>query len=97
MMLAASWVYYRIRIFGSPTLDADSIGLCYRIGRREYRVDWADVENVGWDFYRDEILVFPRGGARPIRFSIDMTTRTGERFDMVVEDYWKPPKRRKAG
>jgi len=95
MMLAASWVYYRIRIFGSPTLDVDQKRLCYRIGRREYSVDWADVERVGWDFTRDEILVFPRAKARPIRFSIDMTTRTGERFDMVVEDYWKPPKRPK--
>ena len=96
MMIAASWTYYRIRVFGSPTLEVDPKGLRYRIGRREYYADWKDVENVGWDFYRDEILVYPRG-RKPIRFSIDMTTRTGERFDMLVEDYWKPPRRAKAG
>lgn len=93
MMLAASWVYYRIRIFGSPTLDVDSNGLRYRIGRRECRAGWADVERVGWDFPRDEILVFRRGEKRPIRFSIDMTTPAGERFDMLLEEYWEPPKR----
>lgn len=95
MMLAATWVYYRIRVVGSPTLDVDSRGLRYRVGRREIAAPWTDIENVGWDFYRDEILFYRRGGQRPIRVSIDMTTRDGERFDMLVEDYWKPPAERR--
>ena len=96
MMLGASWLYYRIRIFGSPTLNVDSTGLRYRIGRREAAARWTEIENVGWDFYRDEILFYRRGGERPIRVSIDMTTRAGERFDNLVEDYWRQPKRPRA-
>ena len=96
MMLAASWLYYRIRVFGAPTLDVDRSGLRYRIGRREVTADWTEIENVGWDFYRDEILFYRRAGRRPIRVSIDMTTRDGERFDMVLEDYWNPPKGRRT-
>lgn len=95
MMLAATWVYYRMRVVGSPTLDVDSRGLRYRVGRREIAAPWTDIENVGWDFFRDEILFYRRGGQRPIRVSIDMTTRDGERFDMLVEDYWKPPAERR--
>jgi hypothetical protein len=96
MMLGASWLHYRIRVFGSPTLDVDSSGLRYRIGRRDVAAKWTEIENVGWDFYRDEILFYRRGGERPIRVSIDMTTRDGERFDNLVEDYWNPPTGRRT-
>lgn len=92
MMLLASWVYYRLRILGSPTLDVDSKGLVYRVGRREWRARWAEIADMQWDFYRDQISFVRNDGQPPIRVSIDMTTRSGERFDMLFEDYWKPPK-----
>ena len=93
MTLLGSWFYYRQRVFGSPTLDVDSKGFCYRIGKREFRGKWAEVADMQWDFYRHEIRIVRHNGLSPIPVNIDMTTRTGERFDMVFQDYWKPPKR----
>ena len=92
MTLLASWFYYRMRVIGSPTLEVDSNGLRYRVGRRDDRAQWSDVADMQWDFYRHQISFIRKDGQPPIRISIDMTSRTGERFDMVCQDYWKPPK-----
>ena len=92
MMLVASWFYYRIRVIGSPTLDVGPKGVRYRVGRREANARWADIADMQWDFYRHQISLVRNDGQPPIRISIDMTTRSGERFDMLCQDYWKPPK-----
>ena len=92
MTLLASWFYYRIRVIGSPTLEVDSKGLRYCVGRRDERAGWSDIAGMQWDFYRHQISFVRNNGQPPIRVSSDMTTRSGERFDMVCQDYWKPPK-----
>ena len=97
MMLAASWLHYRMRLVGSPTLEVGPKGLRHRVGRREVHARWSDIADMQWDFYRDQISLIRKGGLPPIRISIDMTTAAGERFDMLIEDYWKPPKGQREG
>ena len=92
MTLAAAWLAYRGRLFGRPTLIAGPTQLCFRKGRREEIARWSDIERVSFGPYlRSELWLVRRSGA-PIRISDSMTTADGERFDMVFEDYWKPPK-----
>jgi len=92
MTLAALWLAYRGRLLGRPTLITGPTQLCFRKGRREVTAPWSDIERVSFGPYmRRELWLVRRSGA-PIRISDSMTTADGERFDMVFEDYWKPPK-----
>lgn len=91
MLAGGTWLYYRLRVFGSPTLSVDRKGFRYSCGSREVSAAWSEIANVGWNFDRDEIRFIRKDGGRPVIISIDMTTAEGERFDNLVEDYWKPP------
>ena len=92
--LAASWLHYRLRIFGSPTIQMDKHGVRYRCGGREESAAWHDISEVQWDFIRSEIRFVRNDGQRPIRTHRQLVTDEGEWFDMLIEDYWKPPGRR---
>jgi len=91
MTLAATWLYYRNRIIGSPRLDVDRQGLSYVRGKQSTTAKWSEIARIEREFYRDEIRFIKRDGGRPIIVNSDMATATGERFDMLIEDYWKPP------
>ena len=85
--LAASWLAYRGRLFGRPTLIAEPDRVRFRKGGREVAVPWSEIERVSFGPYlRGEYWLVRRCGA-PVRISNSMTTADGERFDMVIEDY----------
>ena len=90
MTAAGTWLYYRLRVFGSPRLNVDEKGLRYRCGKRDVSAAWTDVVRIEPEFYRDELRFIRRDGGSPIIVSIDMTTADGERFDMLIEEYWEP-------
>ena len=93
LLAAATWVSFRIRYVGSPTLEIDRDKVRYRCGRREEVAQWSDVEGVSFGPYeRNELWIVRRSGP-PIKFSSSMTSASGERFDMVFDDYLPPPKR----
>ena len=95
LMAAGSWLAYRGRLLGAPTLIAQPERISFRRGRHEVSADWDDIERVTFGPYlRKEIWLVRRNGP-PISFSDSMTTADGERFDMVFEDYWTPPKERR--
>jgi len=94
--IAASWLVYRLRVFGAPTIDMDSKGLAWRSGKREEFAAWRDISAIEWDFTRNEIRFVRKGGRPPIRTHSRLVTDDGEWFDMLIEEYWNPPKRRRT-
>lgn len=91
-MLAASWLHYRLRIIGSPTVEMDHRGLRYRRGTSEEGAAWRDISEIQWDFYRNEIRFVRSDGRPPIRTHRQLVTADGESFDMLIEEYWTPPR-----
>ena len=93
--IAASWLNYRLRIFGSPTIDMDSKGLAWRSGKREESATWREISEIQWDWIRNEIRFVRSDGQPPIRTHRQLVTADGEWFDMLIEEYWNPPKRKR--
>jgi hypothetical protein len=92
LTLAASWLAYRGRLFGNPTLVVDPQQVRLTVGGREISAAWRDVERVSFGPYRRHEIWLVRRDGPPIRFSDSMTTADGERFDMVFDDYLEAPK-----
>lgn len=93
--VASSWLGYRLRIFGSPTIEMDSKGLRYRCGGRAQTASWREISEIQWDFIRNEIRFMRKDGQKPIRTHRSLVTAEGEWFDMLIEEYWRPPRVRK--
>ena len=71
----------------------DSKGLVWRSGKRQESARWRDIAAIQWDFIRKEIRFMRKDGLPPIRTHNHLVTADGEWFDMLIEEYWNPPKR----
>ena len=90
LLAGGLWIEFRLRFPGSPRLAVDSGGMAYRRGGSEKRLSWDEVAAILVLHDRSEMRFVLRSGPRPIAMHRDMTTVDGQRFDMLIEEYWSP-------
>lgn len=90
LMLAGWWINMRYRT-GRPSLTIDAEGLVYRRSGRERRLSWSNLERIEMNALPFNVLrLVPKDGSAPIPIDWNMVAADGDRFDMRVDDYWKP-------
>ena len=80
----------RLRFPGSPTLRVTRDALTYSRSGRTRTLRWADVAEVQLDHQRKELRFIPTTGERPVVMHRDMIAANGQRFDGIIERWWKP-------
>ena len=91
LVLGGAWLLLRLRFPGSPLLRVDGEGLSYVRSGHEQRLRWDEVEAIHVDHQRTELIFLPASGKTPIVVHRDMAAADGQRFDMLIEHYWRPP------
>ena len=84
------WMLLRLRFPGSPKLTVGPEGLSYARGGGMRALGWDEVAaiHILHDPQR-ELRFLPVTGGPPIVMHRDMVASDGQRFDMLVEEYWE--------
>ena len=93
LIIGGIWLWFRQRFPGDPTLRVDAKGMSYVRGNRSRSLKWSEVEAILFDFTLDRMLFVPNDGGKPISMRINMITADGRYWAMLIEEYWKPPKK----
>jgi hypothetical protein len=91
LVAGGCWLLLRLRFPGSPRLRVDGEGMSYTRSGRARGLRWNDVVAIFVDHTRSEMRFIPGAGGAPIVMHRDMVASDGQRFDMLIEDYWQPP------
>ena len=84
------WMLLRLRVPGSPKLRVGPEGMTYVRAGRTQGLGWDDVAaiHILHDPQR-ELRFLPMAGGPPIVMHRDMVASDGQRFDMLIEEYWE--------
>ena len=83
------WMWLRLRVPGSPKLTVGPEGLSYQRFGRTRGLGWNEVADI--QILHDpqrELRFLPMTGGPPIVMHRDMVASDGQRFDMLIEEYW---------
>ena len=92
LVMGGTWLWFRQRFPGDPTLRVDAKGMSYIRGGRERGLEWAQVRAIQVDFTLDRMLFIPTSGEEPIVMHLNMVAADGRAWAMMIEEYWEPPK-----
>jgi hypothetical protein len=81
---------FRLRFPGSPILRVTREALTYSRGGGTRTLRWSEVAEVQLDHQRKELRFTPTTGERPVVMHRDMVAANGQRFDVIIERWWKP-------
>lgn len=96
MMTGGLWLALHDRWPGRPELFMDAQGLRYSRFGREQSMRWDEVASIEALYDRNQMRFVPVSGGKPITTRLQMVTEGGEWFAMLLEEYWTPPKERRA-
>ena len=88
------WLWFRGRFPGDPVLRVDAKGMTYTRGGRQRGLKWTQVAEIRVDFTLDRMLFVPTSNEKPIVMHLNMVAADGRRWDMLIEEYWQPPKKK---
>lgn len=86
-----AWLVSRLRFPGSPRLRVDRNGLTYTRGGRARALLWSEIAAIHLDHRRKELRFLPATGAPPVVVHSDMIAANGQRFDGIIERWWRAP------
>lgn len=90
LVAGGAWLLLRNRFPGAPKLRVDRTGMTYERGDRERSLKWDEVAAIHVDHQRQDLRFVASSAEAPIVMHRDMVSPDGQRFDMLMEDYWLP-------
>jgi hypothetical protein len=78
---------------GDPTLRVDAQGLSYRRFGKTKTMAWTDVAANPVDFTLKRMSFVPSGGGKAIAMRHNMVAEDGTAWLMVIEEYWRAPRK----
>ena len=90
LVAGGSWLLLRNRFPGAPRLRVDRTGMSYERGGKTRNLSWDEVAAIKVDHQREDMRFVPVSGEAAIVMNRDMVSVDGQRFDMLMENYWLP-------
>ena len=96
LIARGSWLWFRQRFPGDPTLRVDANGMSYLRRARERGLKWSEIAAIQADFTLDRMLFVPKSSGKPIVMRINMVSADGRCWAGLIENYWRAPKNGRA-
>ena len=90
LVAGGCWLLLRNRFPGAPRLRVDRTGMSFERGGKTRNLSWDEVAAIKVDHQREDMRFVPVSGEAAIVMNRDMVSVDGQRFDMLMENYWLP-------